>query len=307
MVFNGFERNLHAWANRYFYSPSTVQKILAYALLPISLIYTCGVWVKKIFVRQKDFGIKILSIGNLNLGGSGKTPLCIAIANEFKGAFIILRGYKRASKGMLVVCKNGKILTNVSDSGDEAMEYATAVKNANVIVSEDRDKAIIYAKNAGAKYILLDDGFGKFHIKKFDVLVRPNPKPTLNFTIPSGAYRYPIGFYRFADFIAELNKTHFRHSEILNPAPKMVLVTAIANPMRLEPFFKDTTAQIFYPDHHNFSKDELDKILQKYDANSILMTGKDFVKVKDFDLPISIIALKTTLSDEFKTLIKSKI
>lgn len=111
------------------------------------------------------------------------------------------------------------------------MEYATSVKNANVIVSENRDKAIFEAKNLGAKYILLDDGFSKFHIKKFNILIRPNPAPKLNLTIPSGGYRYPVSFYKFANFIAEQDRDYFRYSEILNPTPKMVLVTAIANPL----------------------------------------------------------------------------
>ncbi|EJP75597.1 MULTISPECIES: tetraacyldisaccharide 4'-kinase [Campylobacter] len=304
---SSFEQNLHTWANRYFYRPSLPQKLLAYALLPLSLVYTAIIWIKKISSCKKDFGIKILSVGNLSLGGSGKTPLCIAIANEFKGAFIVLRGYKRATKGMLVVCKNGEILADTRTSGDEAMEYAISVKDANVIVSENRDEAIEFAKNAGARYVLMDDGFGKFHIKKFDILLRPAPKPALNFTIPSGAYRYPVSFYKFADFIAEPGQTHFRKSRIENPTPKMVLVTGIANPARLEPFFKDTLAQIFYPDHYSFCKDELAQILKEREASSLLMTRKDYVKVRDFGLPISLITLETTLSEEFKTLIQSKI
>ncbi|MCR4941317.1 MAG: tetraacyldisaccharide 4'-kinase [Campylobacter sp.] len=295
--------NFHLWANEYFYRPKPTQKLVSIILLPLSLLYAFIIILKKFFIRPKDFGIKIISVGNLILGGSGKTPLCIAIANEFQGGVIILRGYKRTSKGLVKVCENGKILVDVSQSGDEAMEYAKCVKNANVIVCEKRELAIAEAKKMGARYILLDDGFGKFHINKFDILIKPADEPSSNFTIPSGIYRYPKYFYKFADFIALQNVTHFRKSEILQPTNKMVLLTAIANPMRLSQHFDATITQYFYPDHYAFKKAELEEILQKHEATSLLVTQKDLVKIENFELPLSIITLKTTLSDEFKALL----
>ena len=298
---------LHSWANDYFFRPNFFQILLAFLLLPLSFIYFLIVVLKKFTARKIDFGIKIISVGNLTLGGSGKTPLCVAIAKNYEGAFIILRGYKRKSKGMQVVARDGKILLDVAASGDEAMIYATSLKNANVIVSEDRKIAIKYAKEQGAKYILLDDGFSKFDIAKFDILVRPNPEPRLKFCLPSGAYRYPFNFYKFADFVAIEGQTHFRKSEILNKSEKMVLVTAIANPARLEAFFSECVGQVFFPDHYDFSKDELEEILKRYDAVSLLMTQKDYVKVKDFGLRVSLITLEVTLSEEFKELLAQQI
>ena len=298
---------LHTWANEYFFRPNFFQILLAFLLLPLSFIYFLIVIFKKFTARKIDFGIKIISVGNLTLGGSGKTPLCVAIAKNFEGAFIILRGYKRKSKGMQVVARNGEILLDVAASGDEAMIYATSLKNANVIVSEDRKVAIKYAKEHGAKYILLDDSFSKFDIAKFDILVRPNPEPRLKFCLPSGAYRYPFSFYKFGDFIAIEGQTHFRKSEILNKSEKMVLVTAIANPERLKPFFDECVAQVFFPDHYDFSKDELEEILKRYGATSLLMTQKDYVKVKDFGLRVSLITLEVTLSEEFKKVLERQI
>ncbi|WP_103604895.1 tetraacyldisaccharide 4'-kinase [Campylobacter concisus] len=298
---------LHSWANDYFFRPNFFQILLAFLLLPLSFIYFLIVIFKKFTARKIDFGIKIISVGNLTLGGSGKTPLCVAIAKNFEGAFIILRGYKRKSKGMQVVAKDGKILLDVAASGDEAMIYATSIKNANVIVSEDRKLAIEYAKTHGAKYILLDDGFSKFDITKFDILVRPNPEPRLKFCLPSGAYRYPFSFYKFGDFIVIEGQTHFRKSEILNKSEKMVLVTAIANPERLKPFFDECVARVFFPDHYDFSKEELSEILQSYGATSLLMTQKDYVKAKDFGLPVSLITLEVTLSEDFKKVLGRQI
>lgn len=281
--------------------------MLSCILLPISFIYYIGVFLKFKLSKPIDFNIPIISIGNLTLGGSGKTPLCIAIANEFQGGFIILRGYKRASKGLVKVCLNGEILTDVKTSGDEAMEYAKCVKNANVIVSENRDKAINLAKNLGAKFILLDDGFSKFHIKKFSILIKPQNEPHFDFVIPSGGYRYPKKFYKFCDFIAEQGVDFIRHSEILNPTQRMVLVTAIADPSRLCEHFDRCVAREFFEDHHSFSKSELLDIIKKHNATSILVTNKDFVKIENFNLPISKIILKTELLEGFKKLIKSKI
>jgi len=302
-----FKRKIYAFAQEYFYSPNLWQKCLAIALLPLSWIYCAGVILKSKFSKTLDFGIPVISIGNLTLGGSGKTPLGIAILNEFEGGFVVLRGYGRASKGLVKVAISGEILTDVKTSGDEAMEYAKSVKNANVIVSENRDIAINEAKKMGAKYVLLDDGFGKFHIKKFNVLIRPSAKPYFDFVLPSGAYRYPSKFYAKADYVVKEGEDFTRASEIINQTSKMVLVTAIANPQRLEPYFSLCVGREIYPDHYAFSRDELAEILARYGATSLLVTRKDAVKMEEFGLPLSVIALKTTLADKFKRIIKEKI
>ena len=302
-----FKRKIYAFAQDYFYSPNLRQKCLAIALLPLSWIYCVGVILKSKFSKTLDFGIPIISIGNLTLGGSGKTPLGIAILNEFEGGCVVLRGYGRASSGLVKVAISGKILVSVAASGDEAMEYAKSVKNANVIVSENRDIAIKEALNLGAKYVLLDDGFGKFHIKKFNILVRPSSKPYFDFVLPSGAYRYPSKFYAKADYVVKEGEDFTRASEIINQTAKMVLVTAIANPQRLEPYFSLCVGREIYPDHYAFSRDELAKILAHYGATSLLVTRKDAVKMEEFSLPLSVISLKTTLADKFKRIIKEKI
>ena len=302
-----FKRKIYAFAQEYFYTPNLWQKCLAIALLPLSWIYCAGVILKSKFSKALDFDIPIISIGNLTLGGSGKTPLGIAILNEFEGGYVVLRGYGRASKGLVKVAVSGKILTDVKTSGDEAMEYAKSVKNANVIVSENRDVAINEAKKMGAKYVLLDDGFGKFHIKKFNILIRPSAKPYFDFVLPSGAYRYPSKFYAKADYVVKEGEDFIRASEIINQTKKMVLVTAIANPQRLEPYFGLCIGREIYPDHYAFSRDELASILERYGATSLLVTRKDAVKMEEFSLPLSVIALKTTLADKFKRIIKEKI
>lgn len=304
-----FKKRFYLWIQKYFYRPKPAEFALSISLLPLSAIYALIIIFKKLVTKKQNFGIKIISVGNLILGGSGKTPFIKALYREFYKdykIFIILRGYKRYSQGMILICENGEVLTSVKTSGDEAMEYATSLENANVIVSEDRIIAIKEAKRLGAQLIFLDDGFSKFYIDKFDILLKPNPKPRLNFTIPSGAYRYPTYFYKYANLVVDNNEI-IKKTEILNPTKRMVLVSAIANPERLNEYISKCVGHEFFPDHHFFSKDELVQIILKYDATSLLITQKDYVKIKDFNLNLSLLKLNTTLNKELISRLKSYI
>ncbi len=190
------ERNL--------YDPSPAWLALGVILAPLSLLYTLIVCLKRLFTKPQKFKIPIISVGNLTLGGSGKTPLVRALFKEFNGGFktcIILRGYGRKSRGLLEVALGGRVLCDVRQSGDEAMEYALFLRGANVIVSEDRAAGILRAQTLGFELVILDDGFSKFNISKFDILLRPQSAPKLPFCLPFAAYRYPPFFYKFADFI----------------------------------------------------------------------------------------------------------
>lgn len=190
------ERNL--------YDPSPAWLALGVILAPLSMLYTFIVCLKRLFAKPQSFKIPIISVGNLTLGGSGKTPLARALFKEFSGEFktcIILRGYGRKSRGLLEVALGGRILCDVRQSGDEAMEYALSLRGANVIVSEDRAAGILRAQTLGFELVILDDGFSKFNIAKFDILLRPQNAPKLPFCLPLAAYRYPPFFYKFADFI----------------------------------------------------------------------------------------------------------
>ena len=190
------ERNL--------YDPSPAWLALGVLLAPLSLLYTLIVCLKRLFAKPQKFKIPIISVGNLTLGGSGKTPLVRALFKEFNEELktcIILRGYGRKSRGLLEVALGGRILCDVRQSGDEAMEYALSLRGANVIVSEDRAAGILRAQTLGFELVILDDGFSKFNIAKFDILLRPQSAPKLPFCLPFAAYRYPPFFYKFADFI----------------------------------------------------------------------------------------------------------
>lgn len=291
-----------SWIERYFFTPNLAQKILAILLLPFSALYAIIAILNAKFRKKVKFEIPIISVGNLTLGGNGKTPVCKAIARLFskeKRVFIVLRGYKRKSKGLKIVKYGGEILCNVDESGDEAMEFALNSDISGVIVSEDRVKAINTAISLYANIVILDDAFGKFHIKKFDILLESALKPYFSFVLPSGAYRLPKFFAKNADFVAVEN-THFTRHSRAEDAKNALLLSAIAKPFRLYEHFGKAKSCAFFADHHKFTREEVQKLLKERECEALLLTMKDFVKVREFGFKCHIIELEIELSSEFK-------
>ncbi len=236
-----------------------------------------------------DFKIPIISIGNIIVGGSGKTPLTIKLAKNYEDVAVILRGYGRKSRGLFVVSKNGKILTDINTSGDEAMLLAKSLPKATIIVSEDRKKAILKAKELNCKLIFLDDGFSKYDIKKFDILIRPNIEPTNLLCLPSGGYREPKMAYSLANL--ELQEdvdfkrivTIYKDETKVDILPqKLILLTAISKPKRVLEFLPKNTKMVAFEDHHNFTENEINDIKLKYKDYSFITTEKDYVKLQNF-------------------------
>lgn len=292
------------WLDSYFYQPSLVQKILAFLLLPLSFLYATVAIFNSLFKKKVDFKKPVISVGNLSVGGNGKTPFCKAVAREFEGVFIVLRGYKRKSKGLLLVKCDGQILCDFWQVGDEAMEYAYDEDIAGVVVSEDRVLGIEKAFEMGAKMVLLDDAFSKFHIEKLDLLLEGKPRPYFNFTLPSGAYRLPQFFMKRADFVAREGEDFYRYSDT-KENPKAVLVSAIAKPFRLHEHFIKARACYFFKDHYAFKKEELKALLEKHHCDTLMLTFKDYVRVKDFGFKCQIIKLHIELSKNLKLFLKN--
>ena len=285
-----------------YYNTKWYHYLLIIPLLPLSLIYG-AIGLLKYLKKKKDYNIKIISIGNLIIGGSGKTPFAKFLIDHFKNYKItyISRGYARASKGLIEVKKDGKILTDVYRSGDEAMLIAEQT-NADVIVSENRDIAIELAKKNGSNLIILDDAFSKKEIKKFDILLEP-PKVTNYFPLPAGPFREFFFLKKAANLVLKENRDFKRVVTIPDSKTPVLLVTSIANPDRLNKFLPpNVVGKYILKDHSYFNKDEILKQMQKFNAKKILVTQKDYVKLKDFKLPTIILKLK--LEVDFKALKK---
>jgi len=254
-------------------------------------VYMLIILTKRTFAKEKDFGIPVISIGNIIVGGSGKTPVAIKLANSYENACVVLRGYGRASKGLYVISNKGQILEDINVSGDEAMLLAKSLPNATLIVSEDRSKAILKAKELGCKIIFLDDGFSKYNIKKFNILLRTKDEPTNFYCLPSGGYREPKGLYAYADLELKEGRDFNRIITIKKDGKevslneKIIVLTAISKPKRLLEFLPKNTELLAYPDHHTFLENDIKDIKVKYKDYQILTTGKDLVKLENFDIP----------------------
>jgi len=288
-----------AFFENLFYRPRWYHRAVALGLLPFSLLYASVMWVRRRVVKPKDFGIPIVSIGNLLVGGSGKTPMTIALAVHFEKPAVILRGYGRKSRGLVVVSKWGKIQTDIETSGDEAMLLARSLPKAVVIVAEDRAEAIEKAKAMGAGVVFLDDGFGKVGIEKFEILLYPatlpNPLP-----LPSGPFREFPSEKKFADLVLVEGKDFERIVRCEECDEAMLLVTAIANPGRLEPYLPKELVKerLILPDHAWFDKEQIEKSMQKAGVGKILTTEKDAVKLEKFGFETGLLRLELHLKTD---------
>jgi tetraacyldisaccharide 4'-kinase len=281
----------YKWVEQYLFFPNIFQRLISIGLFPFTIVYCLIVAFKRSSAKAIDFGINVVSVGNLVVGGTGKTPIVIALAQKEKNPAIVLRGYGRESKGLYVVSNRGDILEDINIVGDEAMLYAKTLQNSCVIVSENRALGILKAKELSCDIVFLDDGYRHHHIKKFDILIRPKDEPTNLFCLPSGGYKETKMIYSFVpivlkdgvDFKREI--TFVQQNNILKQLPKkVVLVTAISKPNRLLEYLPKNTLMISFPDHHNYTKQEIDNILEKYPEYVIITTQKDIVKLSKFDI-----------------------
>ncbi len=280
-------------------------RLYAALFLPFSVLYCVVGVLKKAFSKPQKFDIPVISVGNLTVGGSGKTPFIIALCAEFESPCVVLRGYGRNSKGLFVVSKFGEILCDVRTAGDEATLIAKSAQNAVVIVSEDRKSGIKKAIELGCKVVLLDDGFGKFDIDKFDILLKPKIPLKNSFCLPSGPYRYPLFFENFAH-ISAIDGVDFERHTSVEKDMRYVLITAISNPARLDSYLPPSVeAKYYFADHHFFTKNEIDKIMQKHSGATVLCTQKDAVKLDEIGVEYEPIFLKVVFEERFLNFLKT--
>lgn len=279
------------WVEQYLFFPNTLQKLLSAALLPFTLLYCIVVGFKRMNAKTLDYGIDVVSIGNLVVGGSGKTPVTIALAKKEQHPAIILRGYGRSSQGMQIVSQKGKILCDIETSGDEAMLLAKSLPNATVIVDESRVNGVVKAKELGCNIVFLDDGYRFHNIKKFDILIRPKDEPENVFCLPSGGYKETKMMYSFVPVVLKDGVDFVRsvsfekdQNRIKNLPQNIVLVTAISKPNRLLEYLPKDTPCISFIDHYQFNKEDIDTILKNYKEYTIITTQKDYVKLEKFNL-----------------------
>jgi len=225
----------------------------------------------------------VISVGNLTLGGTGKTPFVMMIAetlrgNGFKPA-ILTRGYGgKSKKPVNVVCDGKTLLLSPDQVGDEAVMMAEKLKNVPIITGADRFQTGRYAlENFEIDTLILDDGFQHLALRRdLDILLCDHQRPLgNNHLFPAGELREPASETRRADIVCFTRylggpvkfskkflgsipqvKTHLRldslinmengdvcDAEILKNQP-VVAFCGIANPEGFRQILQDTQVQL---------------------------------------------------------------
>ncbi len=144
--------------------------VIKFLLLPFSFIYGLIICVRNLLydfniLKSKAYNLPVISIGNLSMGGTGKTPhieyLIRLLGNKYKIS-TLSRGYKRKSKGFLLATGNHSFY----DIGDEPLQYFDKYKQISVAVCENRCKGVEnLIEQINPEVILLDDAFQHRSIK----------------------------------------------------------------------------------------------------------------------------------------------
>lgn len=175
----------------------------------------------RVFLYEKGFLVSrhlnhpVVSVGNLTVGGTGKTPLIIFLATTLREAgyqpVVLTRGYKRKTKDPVLVVSDGKkILCNPEDSGDEPYLLATKLSGVPVIVSKNRYAGGYSVEGRYQKLIyLLDDGYQHLQLKRdLNILVLDATNPfSESRLLPLGKLREPLNALKRADTIV-ISRSH---------------------------------------------------------------------------------------------------
>lgn len=183
-------------------------------LKPLGWLYGLGASLRRRVLPSLSppsiAGLPVISFGNLTVGGSGKTPMSLALArllidNGYRPA-VLSRGYGRTPSlrpASVVVSRGEGPIVSVEESGDEPWMMASELPGLTVIVDVDRVQGAEKAKELGADIIILDDGFQQLRLEvNRRILLIPADKPFGNKAVlPAGPLRENLSAHRFADLL----------------------------------------------------------------------------------------------------------
>lgn len=187
-----------------------IQRTLVQILLaPFSLLYGLGVGIRNALysrglLKGVEFNVPVISVGNLSVGGAGKTPhieYLIRLLKDYIEVATLSRGYRRKTKGFLTVQRR----MNAEQVGDEPLQFKRKFPDILVTVSESRTFAIpkIMMDRPETQVILLDDAFQHRSVRPgLNILLTEYSRPfTRDYLLPSGRLREWRSAYRRADII----------------------------------------------------------------------------------------------------------
>jgi len=265
--------------------------LFSIVLYPIVLIIKFFNFLKKFFIKTQRFTIPIICVGNIYLGGTGKTPFCIELfsilKNLNKKPSFIRKKYKSFEDEVLLLKKVGKVYENI--------------KRKNAIEDAIQNKSDV---------LILDDGFQDISIKKDISIICFNEKQWIGngLMIPSGPLREELSALKRVDYviingeknthiekkILEKNKSikiyyiEYKPENIsIFKNKKVICFAGIGNPINffntLEKNQIDIIDKIGFPDHYTYSDQEIEKLIEKAKQNSaiLLTTEKDYLRINE--------------------------
>tara|TARA_B100001093_G_scaffold497776_1_gene545088 strand:- start:1463 stop:2392 length:930 start_codon:yes stop_codon:yes gene_type:complete len=262
-------------------------------LFPLSLLYYLITILKKKFIKPKKFDLKIICVGNIYLGGTGKTPLAIELVKSLQ---------KRKKKSVLI-----KKLYR--DQLDEQKLISKKVKYS--IFNKSRIQAIKEAERKNFKTVILDDGLQDQSFEKDINIICFNSNQSIGngFLLPAGPLRENLSSMDKSSIVViNGKKNNFLEKKILSISnnikifyskylplnikrlknKKIFAFAGIGNPDNFFKVLKNNNLNVkktlSFPDHHYFSKLELQKIVNEGYRNNyeIITTEKDFYRIQDY-------------------------
>ena len=314
-------------------------------LLPLFLVYQIIIFFRNYLYDRKIFKstklpCKIISVGNITTGGTGKTPTVIAIAKFLqqnnKKVAILSRGYGRESRGTQLVTDGRTVATSWELFGDEPALMAKSLSSIPIVVDENRVRGGQFLiDNYHPEIIILDDGFQhrKIYRDVDIVLINSNISKFKNQIFSFRNFREPwnslkrahIIFLTKSDIVPPSSKLHAQLKELglplfrtnLNPAlylsdnknnqinladlkgETVLLFSGIGDHESFEKLIQKLGFNILdsinFRDHNNYSISDIEKIRNKYkktNADIILTTEKDIIKISKTDLPLFSIPIR---------------
>jgi len=270
--------------------------LMSLMLFPISLSLQLLIAIKNSFIKKVRFSIPVICVGNIYLGGTGKTPVSIEIVKILK----------KLGKKTAIIKKNYK------KHNDEFRLIES--KNIKLFKNATRKLAIIEAEMNKFDCVVLDDGFQDPSIAKNLNILCFNEKQLIGngMTLPSGPLREPLSAikkcqiiiingnknYEFEKVIRENSKNvsiyyaKYRPINLQKFTSKNLLAFAgIGNPVNFFNLLEENNLtikkKISFSDHYNYSLKELKRLIDYSIKNNLqlITTEKDFFRMKHFQLP----------------------
>ncbi len=251
-------------------------------------------------LNQQRLRGPVLSVGNIAVGGAGKTPFVIMLGQLLKEQHIrfdvLSRGYGRKTRGVYLVNPEG----SAADFGDEPLLISRKL-GVPVIVGESRYDAGIYAdQHFGPQLHVLDDGFQHRQLSRDYDIVLLTPSDASDRLLPSGRLREPVSALHRADAVVLTPGTSReglplegklvlevkRDIALSNVPPHPIAFCGIARP---ENFFRqlcehgvEIAAEVSFRDHHSYSREDIATLVEKANANragGFVTTEKDAINL----------------------------